>query len=216
GGEWDDALRLGDLVLAAPERFRYMEHATRQVRANVFNARGDADSAMTEIRRALARARQIDDAQSLWPLLGALAGLTRRQGLQDERDRALDEVLAAFDANESVGDAQEWHPELVLELVLAGLSAAATRVVEQLPDVPWRDVARAIVDGDHAGAADLLESIGEQPLQAELRLRAARSLAAEGRLADAEAQLERARAFYRSVGATAYLREADEILAAAS
>jgi hypothetical protein len=58
--------------------------------------------------------------------------------------------------------------------------------------------------------------MGEQPMQAELRLLAAGRLAAEGRLADAEQQLNLARAFWDSVGAVAYLREADEVLAAAS
>jgi hypothetical protein len=39
---------------------------------------------------------------------------------------------------------------------------------------------------------------------------------AEGRLVEAAEQLERARSFWRRVGATAYLREADSVVAAAS
>jgi hypothetical protein len=57
--------------------------------------------------------------------------------------------------------------------------------------------------------------MGEQPVQARLRLLAARRLAAEGRLADAEQQLNLACVLGKR-GCIAYLREADEVLAAAS
>ena len=215
-GRWDDALREGDLVLSAPEQFRYMEHGARQVQANVLHARGDAEPAMNEIRLSLEHARRIGEAQSLWPMLVAFAGLARRNGLLDERDRALDEVLEAIEASETVGDTQEWNVELVLELCESGRADSARWLVELLPDVLWRRIAVAIQQGDYRGAADELAAIREQPLQAELRLLAARSLAAEGRLADAEKQLDLARAFWDSVGATSYLREADDVLAAAS
>ncbi len=80
----------------------------------------------------------------------------------------------------------------------------------------WRDACCAVLEERHADAADILERTGEQPLQAELRLRAATIFVAEGRLAEAQAQLDRARVFWRSVDATALLRDADQILAAAS
>jgi hypothetical protein len=74
----------------------------------------------------------------------------------------------------------------------------------------------AVAERQFAAAADILDSTGDQPIQAELRLRAAQGLMAEGRIGEAHEQLERARAFWRRVGATTYLREADELLAAAS
>jgi hypothetical protein len=46
------------------------------------------------------------------------------------------------------------------------------------------------------------------------RLRGAEALVAAGRRADADEQLQRALAFYRSVGATAYIREAEALFAA--
>ena len=46
------------------------------------------------------------------------------------------------------------------------------------------------------------------------RLRAARALVDENRRAEADAQLHRALAFYRSVGATRYIREGEALLAA--
>jgi hypothetical protein len=80
----------------------------------------------------------------------------------------------------------------------------------------WRSVCDAITAGDEASAADLAAETGNRPLEAELRLSAAEQLAADGRLADAQAQLDLARAFWQTVGATAFLREADELIAAAS
>ena len=53
-------------------------------------------------------------------------------------------------------------------------------------------------------------------LHAHDRLHAAKALAADGRRAEADVQLRRALAFYRSVGATRYVREGEALLAAAS
>ena len=216
-GDWDEALRLGEMFIeSAPESFRYMEHAVRHVRAYVLVGRDDSRSAQDEMRSAIAGARAIDDAQSLWPTLVGVARIARRSGRPQEGEAALEEVLAAFASSDSVGDAQEWHVELVLELVAMGRIETALGIAAELPDVPWRRACIAIADRDYASAADILASADEHAIQAELRMEAARALAAEGRLAEAESQLERARAFWRSVGATAYLREADEVLAAAS
>jgi hypothetical protein len=54
------------------------------------------------------------------------------------------------------------------------------------------------------------------PLEAAARRRAAEALFAAGRRAEGEAMLEPALAFWRSVGATAYLHEGEALLAAAS
>jgi hypothetical protein len=51
---------------------------------------------------------------------------------------------------------------------------------------------------------------------AAVRLRAARAAAVEGRRAEAAEQLAPALAFYREVGAGAYVREAEALLPAAS
>jgi hypothetical protein len=77
-------------------------------------------------------------------------------------------------------------------------------------------VCDAIVADDEAAAADILGDAGYQALHAELRWSAATRLASTGRLTEAAEQLGKARAFWETVGATAYLREADELIAAAS
>ncbi|HJU02453.1 MAG TPA: hypothetical protein VJ966_14765, partial [Actinomycetes bacterium] len=65
-------------------------------------------------------------------------------------------------------------------------------------------------------AADRYVEIGSLPDEAFARLRAAERLLNAGRPADAKAQLQRALAFYRRVGAAGYLREVDALFAASA
>jgi hypothetical protein len=53
------------------------------------------------------------------PAVVGLAGFLRRRGRSDDASAALDEVVTALDAAESVGDIQEFHVELVVELLEA-------------------------------------------------------------------------------------------------
>ena len=52
--------------------------------------------------------------------------------------------------------------------------------------------------------------------EAYARLRAAENLVREGRRAEADAELERSLAFWRTAGATAYVREGEALLAASA
>jgi hypothetical protein len=65
-------------------------------------------------------------------------------------------------------------------------------------------------------AADILADMGVIPEEAFVRLRAAEVLLDAGRRAEAAAQLQRALAFYRSVGATAYIRDGESLFAASA
>jgi hypothetical protein len=58
--------------------------------------------------------------------------------------------------------------------------------------------------GDFAGAAEVLHGTGSKPDEAEARLHAG-----------TEEQLEQALEFYRSVGATRFIREGEALLASA-
>jgi hypothetical protein len=66
---------------------------------------------------------------------------------------------------------------------------------------------------DFGAAAALFDRIGTRPEAARARLEAAKQLAAEGRRAEADEQLQRSLTFWRSVGATRYLREGEALLA---
>jgi hypothetical protein len=62
----------------------------------------------------------------------------------------------------------------------------------------------------------MLGEMGALPEEAFVRLRSAEALVEAGRRADADVQLDRALAFYRSVDATAYIREAEALFAASA
>jgi class 3 adenylate cyclase/tetratricopeptide (TPR) repeat protein len=215
-GRWDEALDLVDSYESAPEGAQYQLPMARLIRAYIAVARDRPDAALEELRDVVAISRPTMDAQAVWPMLLGLSRVARLRGLHEEADAILGELISSIAATESAGDPQDWHVELVLALIDGDRRQDARELVERLAPWVWRDACAAVLEGRYDRAADLLDSTGEQPLQAEIRLRAATELVARGRLAEAEEQLDRARAFWRTVGATAYLRAADELLAAAS
>jgi hypothetical protein len=85
-----------------------------------------------------------------------------------------------------------------------GRSKEAETVIRGSPFPRWAAVARAILDGDVATAASLLVEIGHRPTESYACLRAGGDY------------LPRALEFYRSVGATRYIREAESQLAASA
>jgi hypothetical protein len=72
---------------------------------------------------------------------------------------------------------------------------------------PWRAAACAVASGDLGRAAELYEEIGARPHWAYAWLAAAEERGLGG------AELERALAFFRDVGATAYLERGEALLA---
>jgi hypothetical protein len=78
------------------------------------------------------------------------------------------------------------------------------------------DALRAVLERDFERAAEGFAEIGSLPDEAFARLRAAERLVAEGRVNAADTQLHQALGFWRSVGATRYIREGEALLAAAS
>ena len=78
----------------------------------------------------------------------------------------------------------------------------------------WQEAGSAVAAGDFAGAATSYANLGVPPYEARARLRAASDLVVAGRRREADEQLARALAFYRSVSATRYIREAEALLAA--
>ena len=83
-------------------------------------------------------------------------------------------------------------------------------------ETPWLLAARAIAAGDFVRAAGIFQEIGDASTEAFCRLRAAETLVAAGRRAEADEQLRPALAFYRSLGATRYIREGEALLAASA
>jgi class 3 adenylate cyclase/tetratricopeptide (TPR) repeat protein len=216
-GDWDQALAYFGLLDDAPEGARYMQLNARAEHALILAARERGDDPLDELREVLALLQNADEQQpTTWLTLLVFSILARRRGMASEANAKLDELVSSIAAHESVGDPAPWQSAFVLELVDADRATEAEEIVRRLTAGTWKDACAAVAERRFASAADILDATGEQPIQADLRLRAARDLVAQGRLGEAQEQLERARAFWRRVGATARLREADELLAAAS
>jgi len=205
-GDWDVALRLLDGFLAEVDSGspHYMESVARAARARIRYARGDTAGAFDDGERSVAAGRAAQDPQALTPLIYQ-AGLLIEEGRSEEAFTLSEEALqagflpyyAAYDVASVIG--------------ALGTNSASLR----LPDMNelWRSVAGAVLQGRLVDVADRLADLGLKPDEAHARLRAARELVAQGRRPEADEQLGRALAFYRSVGAGRYVREGEELLA---
>jgi hypothetical protein len=99
---------------------------------------------------------------------------------------------------------------------MLGCRDEAQRWLGAPPRSPWFAAARALADQEFVRAADSLGSMGAARSAALARLRAAQELIAEGRQAEADDQLRQALGFFRSVGATRFIRDGEGLLAASA
>ena len=106
--------------------------------------------------------------------------------------------------------------ELAWTLTPLGRGEELADALDRFGGNPWARAGRAFALGDPVGAADVLGAIGALSSEAYCRLAAARSMVEEGRRAEADAQLVAALGFFRSVGATRYVRVGESLLAASA
>jgi hypothetical protein len=213
-GEWDELDRHAtDFLEEVADGGHYLEAQVHSHRARISRARGGTD-AMRHAETALERARGAGDPQILDGPVALLARLHADSGNRTAAIPYLDELLG------------RWRSSRV-EIVFAPIDAAwATvalgreqellRILEPVQKHSrWLAAATAIASGELERAADIAQEIGLLPDEAYARLRAAGQLAGAGRRAEADEQLAQALAFWRSVGATAYIREGEALLAEA-
>jgi class 3 adenylate cyclase/tetratricopeptide (TPR) repeat protein len=215
-GRWDEALALADELIADFEQKPgFMEGVCRSVRGCMRLAVDDLGGAQADARQAIELARRGKDPQIVQPAL-ALGARVYSLTEPGRGNDLVDELLAEGRSAES-GVPGEWLPNLAAALVTLGRTdeelAAAARVSVR---TPWLEAAIAFCTGDFQRAAGIYAEIGDKPEEAYARLRAAEVLVGEGHRAEADAELERALAFWRSVGATAYVREGEALLAAST
>ena len=146
------------------------------------------------------QARKVKDPQFLIPALGVAARIQLDVGRREEALALATELL--HQANR-VGD---WRMvDIVFVARPLGLVDEFRRLLEALPPSRLREANLAIISADYGRAADLFTEAG-------LLWAAADALLLSG---DAES-VGQALAYYRSVGATRSIREAEALLAAAS
>jgi class 3 adenylate cyclase len=198
----------------AEEAPHYLENANRRVRAMIRFARGDTEGALADAHRAAELGRRARDPQAVFPSLSVLAELLLEEGRVDEARAAAEELATRAKAGERPGFPPRGSTVFALVTLIG-----AQRVLELVADGPAtssKDAAIAIVDGELVVAADIYSLHGDVVSEAATRMRAAEKLLAEGNRRDADAQLQKALAFYRSVGATRYVREGEALLAASA
>jgi DNA-binding SARP family transcriptional activator len=211
-GAWDELLeRVEELV---PER-TILAVPAFVFRARVLLARGDVGAALVDVDRLLALTEDVRDDQVVMPAL-AIAAFARLTAGDGEACADLADELLAFAHWESL--LMQGYSAPTVGFVVHALGRGdelAARVAGVRNRTPWLEAGLAAASGDLVRAADVYELIGARPDEAYARLKASEQLIAEGRSAEAGEQLERALAFFRAVGATAYALEAEALAAAA-
>jgi hypothetical protein len=218
-GQWDEALQRAEAFLAEVESGspHYQATASYGVRALIRLGRGDPVAAEADTGRAVELARQAKDPQRLHPSLSKAALVFISVGSERRAGETLDEALEDLAELRQLGLAGvDLHRYAWVGLMLER-KADVLAVIDREPfQSPWIETARAVASSDFRGAADILAGIGGVSDEAFYRLCAADQLVREGRRAEADEQLQRALAFYRSVGATRYVREGEALLAASA
>jgi class 3 adenylate cyclase/tetratricopeptide (TPR) repeat protein len=216
-GRWDEALARADKFLADPEARHYQSSTAYMVRGLVRLARGDDLGAADDAQQGWELARPVADPQILGPALEQAAFIFMSVGDGQRAGAALDELLALMRELRQLGWAAVWA--YMGAWVARGLGRGEEfldAVSKEPLQSGWFLAARATAGGDFVRAADIFGEMGAAAQEAFCRLCAAEALVAEGRRAEADEQLRPARAFYRGVGATRYVREGEALLAASA
>src|SRR5215475_10930717 len=215
-GNWDRCARAADEFLAESASLgpHYYDTYVRCARSWMRLARGDAEAALEDQAELLTSARQAKDPQVLYPALAVSAYVLAATGRAEPGQRILAELFAAGTAD--LGSHSESSTDAVLAAEILGCRDEARRWLGNRRDAPWFAAAHALADQEFARAAESLDSMGAARSAALARLRAAQELAKAGAPADTGHHLRPALSFFRSVGATRFIREGEALLAASA
>ena len=209
-GSWDEALPGIEEFIAACEagEAHYHEGGMRLRRAVIRMARDDVPGALEEVRRIVPLARSAGDPQQRVPWLSGCAFLLAEAGRTEEARQLAAEALG----EQGRGTGRWEYVDLALVAGELGCVDELATALQRGTPTKWSEAANALMRRDLVRAADILHEIGDAELEPLVRLAAARQLQAAGRVAEADGQLQRALAFWRSVGATRYIKQAEDLL----
>ena len=205
-GEWNAAIAGASSFLDGADASQYMEVGARYVLAATCSARGDRAGADEHARITLVRAREIGDPQVLWGTLGGCAVLAIDAGETETAQALVDELVAAFSAADSFQLEPSQIECFLAATALGRADELGTHLRRVAFDSPWVEACRHIVEGrpDEAGA--VLDACQARTYAAMVRLLAAEMSGRE------TPGLRQAVAFYRGVGASAYLARGEALL----
>jgi hypothetical protein len=181
------------------------------MRAYIGLARGDG-RALADSEKAVEYARRIGDAQALGPTLSGHIRLLAIEGDRLTARTLLEEVIDFFTANPTAP--YTWSPPFVWAFAAVGEPGEYLALVEREAPSPWSEAALATCAGDFVAAAEIYARIGDVSDAAQARVLAAEVLLERGDRLGSAQQLAHAIAFYRSVGATRLIQDAERLLAA--
>ncbi|HVS47287.1 MAG TPA: AAA family ATPase [Candidatus Dormibacteraeota bacterium] len=216
-GQWHDALAGANEFLAEVEGGspHVVACVSYGVRAQIRLGRDDTSGALADAERALELARLAKDPQNVYQQIAWCASVFRECGDSQRAATLADELLAELRARSGVRNANQMLHILAWTLAALG---KGREMIETLPeaDVPWVQAAIAFASGNLVQSAEICDAMGAVTEGARDRLWLAEALVKQNRRADADIELQRALTFYRSVGATRYIREGEALLTASA
>jgi class 3 adenylate cyclase/tetratricopeptide (TPR) repeat protein len=204
-GKWDDAFARAEDAVAQVERGLavYSAGTAYGYRGLIRVARDDPDGAHVDAEQALQLALRMGEPQALNPDVANAACIFTLVGNRQRADEAVTAALENLRSLRHLGfGAMECH-SLAWAALELGREAEVIEILERdaLGSV-WQRAALAVGAHDLPAAADIMAGGGFKTDAAFFRLRSR-----------AEGEVRRALDFHRGVGATRYIREAEELLA---
>jgi len=216
-GNWEDALTranafISEIESGSPSVLAFMSYF---VRAKIRLGRDDVPGARADAERSLELARLAQGPQNLYQTIPQCAYVFHECGDARRAVALADEFVGVLRASGGrIPTPQALH---IFAWTLSTLGRGH-ELVEVLAryDTPWVKAALSFAAGNAEAAADVCGEMGAVTEEARDRLSLAGHLVSQNRRAEADTQLQRALTFYRSVGATRYIREAEALLSASA
>jgi class 3 adenylate cyclase/tetratricopeptide (TPR) repeat protein len=214
-GRWEKALTDADAIIAEVEGGspHYFAAWCYMTRALIRLGRSDAAGALSDVEPAVTLARLAKDPQIIGVVFPSAAYVTRECGYQERAASLVDELLAALRSGIPIGQVVDNMHTLAWTASALGRAQDVTDLLAGV-DSPWAMTARCFATGDLRQAADISGEMGAVTAEARDRLWLAEALIKVSRRSEGDIELKRALTFYRSVGATRYIREGEALLSA--
>jgi tetratricopeptide (TPR) repeat protein len=215
-GRWDEALVLSAAVLADTEAVggHYMDGSLQMLRALIFAARGEDSDARFALERGLAAANPKGGTQAVAPILNIGAQVKLLLGDFDGARELIARLLDTL--RESGIRAPGLDGGAAATFWRTGFADAWLEIAEEFAETGRVWAAKLVISGRAADAVALYEQIGTPHEVAAVARVAAEQLVREGKVVEAQPFVEASLAFYRAVGATRVMAQAEPLFAAAS
>jgi tetratricopeptide (TPR) repeat protein len=214
-GRWDEAMTRISALVSEVDRSggHYLESRLRAMRAGIEAVRSDPAGASLDVERAASMIEDSTDPQFQVPLALELASALLHLDRPDEAAKFIDLAADGFPRSGGL----PLTADMATAIASCGRGADFLSIWEE-PSVlatPRGIATKLLFSGQVIEAADAYARIDPEE-EAAARLFAAQRLARDGRRDEAEGQLQRGLPFFRAVGASKIVRDAEGLSAASS